>query len=390
MNTTAPQAAYPRKLRLGMVGGGYGSNIGDSHRIASRLDDRFELTAGAFDIDPARGRAFARSLGVAEDRIYGDFREMTTAERSRADGCDLISIVTPNSSHFEIARSFVENGFHVICEKPMTIHVADAEALARLVESRRSIFAVMYGYTGYPLIREARAMVAAGELGSIRVVHTEFAHGGLSEGRGPGGWRLDPSTQGQSLAVGDVGTHALQLATFVVGQQVREVSADLHCFVPGRDLDDNAHVMLRFDGGARGTLWASCVAAGVSHSHGIRVFGERGSLEWHQSRPNELLHRPLGDRPRMIERDTPGLSEASSYRSRIGSGHVSGYFEAWANIYSDVADAITAHVAGLPAEPVATQFPTVYAGLQGVRFIEAAVRSARENGRWMKLDAAEL
>jgi predicted dehydrogenase len=381
-----------RKLRLGMVGGGAGSSIGDSHRIASRLDDRFELVGGAFDIDPERGRAFARSLGLADDRIYDDYRQMVNAEKARPDRCDLVSIATPNSSHFEIARAFVDSGFNVVCEKPLTTNVGDAEALAKTVTERDVIFAVMYGYTGYPLVRQARAMIAAGEIGAVRVIHTEFAHGGLASApnqiNAAALWRLDPKIQGPSLAVGDVGTHALALATFIVGQRVEEVSADLHRFAPGRALDDNAHVMLRFDGGARGTLWASCVAAGITHCHGIRVFGERGGLEWRQSRPDELFHFPLGGRPQVLERDAPGLYPASTRRSRVGVGHAGGYFEAWANIYSDVADSIAARAVGGRADPLAIQFPTAQDGLHGVKFVEAVVLSSRQNGRWVALNAA--
>jgi predicted dehydrogenase len=380
-----------RKLRLGMVGGGAGSSIGDSHRIASRLDDRFELVGGAFDIDPERGRAFARSLGLADDRIYDDYRYMAAAEKARPDRCDLVSIATPNNSHFEIASAFVQSGFNVLCEKPLTTNARDAETLAGMVGERDVIFAVMYGYTGYPLVRQARAMIAGGEIGPVRVVHTEFAHGGLAGAQPLGaaaGWRLDPEIQGPSLAVGDVGTHALALATFILGRRVSEVSADLHRFAPGRALDDNAHVMLRFDGGARGTLWASGVAAGITHRHGIRIFGERGGLEWRQSHPNELWHFPAGGRPQVMERDARGLYPVSTRRSRIGAGHPGGYFEAWANIYADVADAISARATGQRVDPLALQFPTVQDGLHGVKFVEAVVLSSRQNGRWVAVDPA--
>ncbi|MBV9634860.1 MAG: Gfo/Idh/MocA family oxidoreductase [Methylobacteriaceae bacterium] len=376
-----------RRLRLGMVGGGAGSLIGDSHRIASRLDERYELVAGALDIDPERGKRFAATLGIAPDRAYDDYRQMIERERVRPDGCDLVTVATPNNTHFEIAHALVQGGFNVLCEKPLTTRGEDAIALAKAVRDRDVVFAVMYGYTGYPLAREARAMVAAGELGAVRVVQTEFLHGFMAGPSGQSGaqgvWRLDPSIQGRSFALADVGTHALFLASFIIGQQVAEVAADLHRFVPGRELDDNAHVLMRFDGGAKGMLWASGVAAGVTHGHRIRIFGERGGLEWHQSRPNELTYLPQNGRPQVIERDAPGLSAASRFRSRISAGHPGGYFEAWANVYSDVADAIAARIAGKPADPLALQFPTVGDGVRGVKFVDAALASAQQGGGWV-------
>ena len=382
-----PSLGLGRRLRLGMVGGGATSLIGDSHRVASRIDDRYALVAGAFDIDPARGRTFAADVGVASDRAYDDYQSMLAGESRRDDRCDLVAICTPNSTHYEIARAFVEGGFDVVCEKPLTTSVHDAAALVTAVQERGVVFGVMYGYTGFPLVREARAMVAAGELGEIRVVHTEFAHGGYTvataTGDAPPTWRLDPKIQGPSFALGDIGTHALFLASYIIGQQASEVAADLHSFVPGRTLDDNAHVMLRFDGGARGTLWASGVAAGVLHGHRIRVFGEKAGLEWHQSRPNELLLLPRTGRPTVIERDTRGLSPLSLHRQRVGAGHANGYFESWANIYSDIADVLGARLMGRQPDPLALHFPTVLDGARGVKFIDAAMASSAQNGAWV-------
>ena len=382
-----PSLGLGRRLRLGMVGGGATSLIGDSHRVASRIDDRYALVAGAFDIDPARGRTFAADVGVASDRAYDDYQSMLAGELRRDDRCDLVAICTPNSTHYEIARAFVEGGFDVVCEKPLTTSVHDAAALVTAVQERGVVFGVMYGYTGFPLVREARAMVAAGELGEIRVVHTEFAHGGYTvataTGDAPPTWRLDPKIQGPSFALGDIGTHALFLASYIIGQQASEVAADLHSFVPGRTLDDNAHVMLRFDGGARGTLWASGVAAGVLHGHRIRVFGEKAGLEWHQSRPNELLLLPRTGRPTVIERDTRGLSPLSLHRQRVGAGHANGYFESWANIYSDIADVLGARLMGRQPDPLALHFPTVLDGARGVKFIDAAMASSAQNGAWV-------
>jgi predicted dehydrogenase len=382
-----PPLSLGRRLRLGMVGGGATSLIGDSHRIASRIDDRYELVAGAFDIDPARGRAFAVELGVPVDRAYDTYRDMLVGEARRDDRCDLVVVCTPNSTHFQIARALVEQGFNVVCEKPLTTSLADAAALVAAVQARGVVFAVMYGYTGFPLVREARAMVATGELGKIRVVHTEFAHGGYTvataTGDAPPAWRLDPAIQGPSFALGDIGTHALFLASYVTGQQASELAADLHSFVPGRTLDDNAHVMLRFDGGAKGTLWASGVAAGVLHGHRIRVFGDKAGLEWHQSRPNELVLLPRSGRPTLIERDTRGLSALSLHRQRVGAGHANGYFESWANIYSDIADVIAARLLHREPDPLAMHFPTVLDGARGVKFIDAAMASSARNGAWV-------
>jgi predicted dehydrogenase len=377
-----------RRLRLGMVGGGVSSLIGDSHRIASRMDDRYDLVAGAFDIDPERGRTFAGQIGVPPDRAYGTYRDMLAGESARPDRCDLVAVVTPNSTHFEIARAFVDAGFNVVCEKPLTTRAADAEELVGAVQRRGVVFAVMYGYTGFPLVREARAMVQSGELGAIRVVHTEFAHGAYSGETAVAGapptWRLDPQIQGPSFALGDIGTHALFLATFIIGQQAAEVAADLHRFVPGRQLEDNAHVMLRFDGGAKGMLWASGVAAGVIHGHRIRIFGEKAGLEWHQSRPDELHFLPRGGRPSLIQRDMPGLSQASRLRSRVSAGHSNGYFDAWANVYSDIADVIAARLINRDPDPLALQFPTVVDGARGVKFIEAAMASSENGGAWTR------
>ena len=382
-----PSLGLGRRLRLGMVGGGATSLIGDSHRIASRMDNRYELAAGAFDIDAERGRTFAAELGVAPDRAYDTYQDMLAGESSRSDRCDLVAVTTPNSTHFEIARAFVEAGFNVVCEKPLTTRLEDAKALVAAVQARGVVFAVMYGYTGFPLVREARAMVAAGELGEIRVVHTEFAHGGYTvataTGDAPPTWRLDPKIQGPSFALGDIGTHALFLATYIIGQQASEVAADLHSFVPGRTLDDNAHVMLRFDGGAKGTLWASGVAAGVIHGHRIRVFGDKAGLEWRQTHPDELLLLPRVGRPTVIARDTRGLSPASLNRQRVGAGHAGGYFDAWANIYSDIADVIAARLLHREPDPLALQFPTVLDGARGVKFIEAAMASSQRGGAWV-------
>jgi predicted dehydrogenase len=382
-----PSMGLGRRLRLGMVGGGATSLIGDSHRIASRMDDRYELAAGAFDIDPQRGRRFAAELGVAPERTYDTYQDMLGGEAARDDRCDLVAVCTPNSTHFEIAHAFVEHGFNVVCEKPLTTNLADAVALVNAVQARGLVFAVMYGYTGFPLVREARAMVAAGELGEIRVVHTEFAHGGYTvataTGDAPPTWRLDPTIQGPSFALGDIGTHALFLATYIIDQQASEVAADLHSFVPGRRLEDNAHVMLRFDGGAKGMLWASGVAAGLIHGHRIRVFGDKAGLEWHQSRPDELLLLPHAGRPTVIEQDTRGLSPLSLHRQRVGAGHANGYFESWANIYSDIADVIAARLTGRQPDKLAQQFPTVLDGARGVKFIEAAMTSAARGGTWV-------
>ena len=374
-------------LELGLVGGGEGSIIGGAHVVGARMDGQFTLAAGAVDIDPERGRDYARRLGVAADRAYGDWRSMLEGELARPEGerVSLVTIATPNSTHFEIASAFLEAGIHVLCEKPMTTTVEDAEALVSIASRTGRICAVNYVYSGYPMAREMRAMVARGDLGRVRVVNTEFAHSFLADPSNDfPGWRFDPAQAGVSSIVGDCGVHALHLASFVVGQEVERLTADFaHC-VEGRVLEDDALVAFRMSGGAVGRLWTSAVAVGHSHGLRIQVFGERGGLAWDQEQPNQLYWTPLGESTRRLERGAEGLSPESTRASRMMLiGHPEGFLEGFANIYSDLAEEIAARREGRPPAPAATWWPTTEDGLRSVAAVHAAVESVRREGAWV-------
>lgn len=379
-----------RRLRLGMVGGGRGAFIGAVHRIAARLDDRWEFVAGALSSDPERARLSGEDLLLRPDRIYGDFNEMARREKRLKDGIDAAAIVTPNHAHASAARAFLKAGIHVICDKPLTTTRREAEQLAKLAKDSGLIFAVTHNYTGYPLVRQARAMVQAGTLGPIRVVQAEYAQEWLATrleetGQKQAEWRTDPARSGPAGSVGDIGTHAFNLAEFIVGDEVASLAAELHTFVEGRRLDDNAHMLLRFSKGARGMLWCSQVAAGQENGLRIRVYGEKGGLEWHQENPNLLIHSPLGEPPRLIRRNGAGSDDVSRAASRIPSGHPEGYLEGFAQIYSDVAEQIAARLESREANSLALQAPTVEDGVRGVRFIEAAVKSSQRKAAWVPL-----
>ncbi len=376
-----------RRLRLGMVGGGQGAFIGAVHRIAARLDDEYELVAGCFASTPERAAASAADLRVAPDRAYGDFRAMAAAEAARADGIDVVAIVTPNHLHFAVAKAFLEAGIHVICDKPLTTTLEDAEALAALVRASGCVFALTHNYTGYPLVRQARAMVEAGALGPLRVVQVEYPQDWLATkleetGQKQAAWRTDPARSGPVGCLGDIGTHAFNLARFVSGLEVDAVFAELTTFVEGRPLDDDACVLLRFVGGAKGGLWASQVAVGNENGLRLRIFGERGGLAWAQEDPNVLTFAPLGEPPRRLTRGGPGLGGAAARVTRIPPGHPEGYLEGFANLYRDAAERIRAAIEGRPADPAADLLPGVDAGVEGVRFMGSALASHRE-GRWV-------
>jgi predicted dehydrogenase len=377
-----------RRLRLGMVGGGRGAFIGAVHRIAARLDDRWELVAGALSSDPERAKASGEDLLLKPDRIYGDFNEMARRERRLKDGIDAVAIVTPNHAHAAAARAFLKAGIHVICDKPLTTTRREADQLAKLAHESGLIFAVTHNYTGYPLVRQARAMVQAGDLGAIRVVQVEYAQDWLATrtedtGSKQAEWRTDPARSGPAGAVGDIGTHAFNLAEFIVGDEVASLSAELHTFVEGRRLDDNAHMMLRFASGAKGMLWCSQVAAGLENGLKIRVYGEKAGLEWHQENPNYLIVSPLGEPPRIVRRNGYGADEVSRAASRIPGGHPEGYLEGFAQLYTDVAEQIAARLENRKPNPFSLQVPTVDHGVRGVRFIEAAVRSSQRKAAWV-------
>lgn len=378
-----------RRIRLGMVGGGQGAFIGAVHRIAARLDDQFELVAGALSSDPGRARASARELGIAPDRAYGSFEEMAKAEASRPDGIEAVSIVTPNNVHAPAAKAFLEAGIHVICDKPMTTTVREAEELVDLVKRTGKVFVLTHNYTGYPMIRQARAMVAAGELGDIRLVQAEYPQDWLTEraelsGSKQAEWRTDPKRSGAGGAIGDIGTHAYNLAAFVTGLETEELLAQLTTFVAGRQLDDDTQILLRYKGGARGMLWASQIAVGHENGLKLRVYGTKGGLEWTQADPNYLWFTRFGEPKQLLTRAGSGARPEAARVSRIPSGHPEGYLEGFATIYAEAARAIRAAEAGIPADPDVI-YPTVEDGLQGMRFIEAAVASSRAGNVWMKL-----
>ncbi|QCN99551.1 gfo/Idh/MocA family oxidoreductase (plasmid) [Azospirillum argentinense] len=379
-----------RRLRLGMVGGGRGAFIGAVHRIAARLDDRYELRAGALSSDPERCQASGADLFLPPERCYASFAEMARAEAARDDGIDVVSIVTPNHLHHDAAKAFLEAGIHVICDKPLTTTVEDAEDLAAAVERSGLVFALTHNYTGYPMVRQARAMVAAGDLGALRVVQVEYPQDWLStrleeSGQKQAEWRTDPARSGIAGCVGDIGTHAFQLAEFVTGLRCTRIAADLTAFVEGRRLDDNAHMMLRFGNGARGMLWASQVAPGHENGLRLRVYGDKGGLEWFQEQPNHLRFSPLGEPPRTITRGGPGSDGAAAHATRIPSGHPEGYLEGFAQIYRDAADLIVARMGGAAAGEQAALVPTVQDGVRGVRFIHAAVESSRRDAAWVEI-----
>jgi predicted dehydrogenase len=387
MTIQASSDARSRRLRLGMVGGGRGAFIGAVHRMAARLDDRWTLVAGALSSDPERARASGADLLLDPDRVYDDAAAMAAGEAQRADRIDAVAIVTPNFAHFEPAKLFLEAGFHVICDKPLTTSLDKARELSNLARAKGVLFAVTHNYTGYPLVREARALVRSGAIGAVRVVQVEYAQDWLAtrieeEGQKQAAWRTDPSKSGPAGAVGDIGSHAFNLAEFVTGERVERLAAELTTFAPGRRLDDDAHMLLRFESGARGALWCSQVAVGEENALTLRVYGERGALAWNQENPNVLVHTPLGEPPRLIRRNGAGAGAVSQRVSRIPAGHPEGYLEGFATLYSDIADQIEARLAGREPPAEALDVPTVDDGVRGVAFIEAAVRSGRADARW--------
>jgi predicted dehydrogenase len=380
---------FSGRIRLGMVGGGQGAFIGAVHRIASRLDDHYELVAGALSSEPERAKASGAELGLSEDRSYGTFEEMARSEARREDGIEAVAIVTPNHMHYPVAKAFLRHGVHVICDKPLTATLKDAKKLAELARASGAVFALTHNYTGYPMIRQARELVAAGELGDLRLIHAEYLQDWLttdleSTGHKQAAWRTDPARSGAGGAVGDIGTHAYNLACFVSGTEAESLSADLTSFVAGRALDDNVHVMVRWRGGARGLLWASQVAPGNENALTLRVHGTRGGLEWAQEDPNRLWFTPFGEQKRLFTRGGVGSGAAAARVTRVPPGHPEGYLEGFANIYSEAAAAIIAAREG--KEPDAgVLYPTIEDGVKGVAFVEACVRSSNRNAAWVTL-----
>jgi len=379
-----------RRLRLGMVGGGRGAFIGAVHRLAARMDDRWELVAGALSADPERAVASAADLHIAPDRAYRSYAEMAVAEAQRADRIDAVAIVTPNHMHFGPARTFLEAGIDVICDKPLTSTLDDALELQRVVASSGRFFGLTHNYTAHPLIRQAREMVANGDLGDIRVVQVEYPQDWLAtkledSGQKQAAWRTDPARSGAAGSTGDIGTHAFNLAEFVTGLEVESLSADLSSLVAGRLLDDNAGMLLRFAGGARGMLWASQVAVGNENNVRLRVYGSRAALDWHQEQPNWMTYTVLGQPPQLIRRAGAGASAVAGHASRVPAGHPEGYLEAFAQLYRDFAEQIAARREGRAPDPLSTVTPGIEAGVRGMRFITAAVASSRADARWTKI-----
>ena len=377
-----------RRLRLGVIGGGPGSFIGGMHRSAARRDDRYELVAGVLSSNPERSHGAAVAMGIAPDRAYASVAAMLDAESRRADGIDVVAIMTPNDSHFEYSLAAIEHGVDVICDKPMTNTLAEAEALHAAAVESGLVFCLTHNYTGYPMVRQARAMVAAGELGTIRLVQVEYVQGGKADESAPppepGSWKFDPVRGGPSRVMGDIGTHAHNLARFITGLEVSEVAADIGAIVPGRTIDDFAGALLRFDNGARGSFWVTQAAAGVENCLRIRVSGTLGSVEWMQEVPQALAFKPLNRPAEVRTPNGPGTLALSARSTHLVAGHPEGFPDSFANLYSDAAEAIAARRTGAQADPLAMHFPTSWDGLVGVRFVEAVIASSEADGRWTR------
>ncbi len=369
-----------RRVRLGMVGGGQGAFIGAVHRIAARIDDRYQLVAGALSSDPGRAAASAAELGIDPSRSYSSFAEMAKAEAARPDSIEAVSIVAPNHLHADAAVAFLEAGIHVICDKPLSVSHAEGLRIKQSLQQSSAQFFLTHNYTGYPLIREARDMISTGKLGKIRVVQAEYAQDWLAEplettGQKQASWRTDPKATGGGGAIGDIGTHAYNLVQYITGLEAQELAADLTSFGPGRAVDDNAHIWLRFKGGAKGQLWVSQVAVGNENALRLRIYGDKGGLEWEQENPNILWFTPLGGLRQRVTRGSGALSEAATAATRIPAGHPEGYLEAFATLYSDVADVLIQNKS-------ADHLPNIVDGLDGMWFIEACIASSKNNGAW--------
>lgn len=372
------------RIRLGMVGGGIGAFIGYVHRIASRIDDDYELVAGALSSDPILAQESGRRIGLAEDRIYASFAEMAAKEAARKDGIQAVSIVTPNHLHFAPAKAFLEAGIHVICDKPLTSTLDEARALAKIKPKNGAKFLLTHNYTGYPLVRQARAMVANDDLGKIWVVQVEYPQDWLTRALSSkqADWRTDPARSGLGGAIGDIGTHAYNLVRFVTGLKTAAVSADLSTFVEGRRLDDNVHVLLRFEGNARGMLWASQVAVGCENGLQLRVYGDKAGLEWRQDNPNQMWFTEFGRPKQLLTRGGAISGDAPPIQVRLPSGHPEGYLEAFATLYSQFAQLIRSGDAACP------DLPSLADGIEGMEFIAAAVRSSNNQSMWTNLSEA--
>ncbi len=371
------------KLNWGLIGGGKGSQIGDAHRIGAAMDNCFELAAGALDIDPKRAKSYAKQLGIASDRSYADWQSMLEGEAGREDGIKLVTVATPNATHYEISKAFLNKGIHVLCEKPLTMTVKEANALQALAEKKNCLLAVNFGYTGYPMVRQARAMVRSGKLGKIRLMSAQFAHGHHSDAADMDNprvrWRYDPAQAGVSSVLADCGIHALQMATYIADQQVESLQAHFLSGVEGRELEDDASLTVAFSGGTTCRLWTSAIALGHMHGLAIEVFGEKGGLSWHQEQPNQLYYTPLNKPTQIIERGSRGLHKDATLSSRIAIGHPEGMMPAFANIYRDLRAAMDGDKSAVD------RLPMVDSGVEMVKVVQTAAKSARSGGKWLKL-----
>ena len=378
-----------RKLRMGLVGGGQGAFIGRVHATAAVLDNRAALVAGALSSDPAKAKASAPDYDIPADRAYGSYKEMAEAEGKRPDKVDFVSVATPNHTHYEIAKTFAEAGFNVICDKPLTFDLAQAEDLLKVVEKTGVVFAVTHNYTGYPLVRQAREMVLNGELGEINAVRSAYIQGWLrtrleASDQKQAKWRTDPKQSGAAGAFGDIGTHAYNLGRYITGLQPKEISCLLKAFEPGRQLDDYGVAAVRFENGALGTVTASQISHGRENDLSIEVDGTKAALEWHQEEPNKLIVRKNGEPHKIYTRNGgPYLGAAHAASVRLPSGHPEAFFEAFANVYTTAYDAMVKRAAGEKVEPVNTVYPNVYDGVEGMLFITQCVASSKEDGKWV-------
>jgi predicted dehydrogenase len=379
-----------RRIRLGMVGGGPGSFIGSVHRLAARMDDHYELVATALSADPGKSRSAALDLGITPERAYANFEEMARAEAARPDGIEIVAIVTPNYLHFPMAKAFLDAGTHVICDKPITTTVDDARKLVQLARDKKRIFALTHNYTGYPMVRQARAMVDAGELGAIRIVQVEYAQEWLTTaveatGQKQAVWRTDPAQSGPAGTLADIGTHAYNLVRFVTQLECAEVCAEVNHFVPGRRLDDDVQVLLRFAGQARGMLWASQVATGQENNLKLRVYGDKAGLTWRQEDPNTLEFAEYRKPPVTLRRGSPASLPVARHGIRVPAGHPEGFLEAFAQLYADVAEQLTAIAEARTPSPYSLLVPTADDGVDGMLFIDAVLASAAAGATWKRM-----
>lgn len=380
-----------RKLRMGMVGGGRDAFIGGVHRMAAQMDGKIELVCGAFSSNPKKSKLSGKDLFLPAKRVYGSYKEMFAAENKLPEDerMDFVSIVTPNFMHYPVAMAALDAGFHVVCDKPMTMTLAEAKKLEKKVKQKKKLFCLTHNYTGYPMIKEARDLIKSGALGKIRKVVAEYPQGWLNNrlentGNKQASWRTDPKKAGATCCMGDIGSHAENLAEYVTGLKIKELCAELTTFVKGRKLEDDGNVLVRFDNGAKGIIWASQIATGEENQLNIRVYGEKGSLEWHQQEPNSLMLL-WSDKPREIRRTGVGIGKTSAGATRLPAGHPEGYLEAFAVLYKNFADALGAVLSGKKVNEATVDYPKVSDGVRGMAFLEGVVRSNKSKQKWVKM-----